>query len=117
MFKLDIVEEPAAEPISTHGDGWIPMTIDQVIKTISDDIDTNIEVTTPFAPASKRVPKVLKWFDNPYFIQQQPNLNALDNGQDDKKINDIIDETKVNLGEYEYFRVPNKNTCTLIFFS
>ena len=54
MFKLDIVEEPAAEPISTHGDGWIPMTIDQVIKTISDDIDTKTEVTTPFAPASKR---------------------------------------------------------------
>ena len=50
-------------------------------------------------PSSKRVPKVLKWFDNPYFIQKQPNLEALDNGNDDNDINNIIDEAKINLGK------------------
>ena len=53
-------------------------------------------------PSSKRVPKVLKWFDNPYFIQKQPNFEALDNGNDDNDINNIIDEAKVNLGKSSY---------------
>ena len=44
---------------------------------------------------------MLKWFDNPYFIQQKPNLEALDNGDDDKDINDIIEDTKENLGMTE----------------
>ena len=74
------------------------MTIDQVIKTISEEIDTKVEVTTAIVPSSKRVPKVLKWFDNPYFIQKQPNLQALDNENNDKDINDIVEETKANLG-------------------
>ena len=68
--SVDIVEEPAAEPISTHfGDGWVPISINQVIKTISEEIDSKVKLTTPIVPSSKRVPKVLKWFDNPYFIQ------------------------------------------------
>ena len=45
---------------------------------------------------------MLKWFDNPYFIQKQPNLEALDNGNDDNDINNIIDEAKVNLGKSIY---------------
>ena len=67
--SVDVIEEPAAEPISTHGDGWVPISINQVIKTISEEIDSKVELTTPIVPSSKRVPKVLKWFDNPYFIQ------------------------------------------------
>jgi len=98
-FGIDIAEEPAAEPINTHGDGWVPISINQVIKTISEEIDSKVELTTPKVPSSKRVPKVLKWFDNPYFIQKQPNLEALDNGNDDNDINNIIDEAKVNLDD------------------
>ena len=41
---------------------------------------------------------VLQWFDNPYFIQQNPNLEALQNVDDDEDINDIIEDTKENLG-------------------
>ena len=70
-----------------------------MIKTISEEIDSKVELTTPIVPSSKRVPKVLKWFDNPYFIQKQPNLEALDNGNDDNDINNIINEAKVNLGK------------------
>ena len=73
-----------------------------MIKTISEEIDSKVELTTPTVPSSKRVPKVLKWFDNPYFIQKQPNIEALDNGNDDNDINNIIDEAKVNLGKFSY---------------
>ena len=58
IFLIDIVEEPAAEPLTTHGDGWIPMRIDQVIQTISENIDNNAEVTTAtIATTKKRIPK------------------------------------------------------------
>ena len=45
--SVDIAEEPAAEPINTHGDGWVPISINQVIKTISEEIDSKVELTTP----------------------------------------------------------------------
>ena len=45
--SVDVIEEPAAEPISTHGDGWVPISINQVIKTISEEIDSKVELTTP----------------------------------------------------------------------
>ena len=51
-FSVDILEEPAAEPINIHGDGWIPMTIDQVIKNMSDDPDSTTKLP--------RIPKVCK---------------------------------------------------------
>jgi hypothetical protein len=35
-------------------------------------------------------------------IQKQPNLEALDNGNDDNDINNIIDEAKINLGKLKF---------------
>ena len=30
-FSVDVLEEPAAEPISTNGAGWIPLNVDQIL--------------------------------------------------------------------------------------
>ena len=30
-FSIDVLEEPAAEPVSTFGAGWVPLSVEQVI--------------------------------------------------------------------------------------
>ena len=30
-FSVDVVEEPAAEPVSTIGEGWVPLNFEQVL--------------------------------------------------------------------------------------
>ena len=30
-FSIDVLEEPAAEPVSTFGVGWVPLSVEQVI--------------------------------------------------------------------------------------
>ena len=34
-FSVDVLEEPAAEPISTNGAGWIPLNVDQILGNLS----------------------------------------------------------------------------------
>lgn len=82
-FAIDILEEPKAEPVSTHHSGWIPML----------SVDKSITTTPSTSTKSPRIPKVLQWFDNPYFIQQDANYQDLQ----DEDLNEIMDDVKQQL--------------------
>ena len=87
-FQFDFTEEPSAEPLNTHGDGWIPMTPQEVNQVF--DGGTTTEKPSlpppPFLDNQPRAPKVLQWFDNPYFIQQEPQKPLTNNLQNEIEI-------------------------------
>ena len=77
MLLFYFTEEPLAEPLSTHGDGWIPMTPQEVNQVFEGTTTTEKPSLPP--PFLDRAPKVLQWFDNPYFIQQEPEKPLTNN--------------------------------------
>ena len=58
--------------MSTHGDGWIPMTPQEVNQVFDSSTTEKPSLPSPISADNPRAPKVLKWFDNPYFIQKAP---------------------------------------------
>ena len=109
-FSVEVLEEPAAEPITTSHfgtAGWIPMTIDQVLEQK--------------AKGQPREPKVLnKWYDNPYFVQ--PNEIPEDDDEDFQDLEHILEQTKDKLkpvvsiaNDPEAFHKSVDNLATLAY--
>jgi hypothetical protein len=103
-FAVDVSPDPFAEPLNKFGDSWIPMSFDDVMKTFS---NTGVTTTTNTADdvtessqklktVQQRDPKVLKWFENPYLVKQEPNFEALlKSGQKSKHNNDVTDDVMI----------------------
>ena len=52
--------------------------------------------------------QVLKWFDNPYLIRQEPNFEAFEDARNGKNLHNIIDQTKNTLDDtVSEKKVPN----------